>query len=292
MLNRYLNPNNLAVLSLLYSASMWGLIWYPLRLLDEAGMSAVWTSLVMYAAATLFTLPLFFKPFQSLSRSAWYELVFLAIVAGITNIAFLVALTLGDVMRVMLLFYLSPLWSVIIARFWLKEKLSHQAIWLFALAMLGSMIMLWNPSVGWPWPHGTADWLALIASIAFSFNNVLSRKLASVSMEVKTAAVWWGVLIISALVLVIQQSPIPDLSAPTWLSAWLLGWVFIVTMTIAVLYGLARMPLYRSSVIMLFELVVAALSAWLLINQVMNLQEWIGGSLILLAGYLLAKEQK
>jgi drug/metabolite transporter (DMT)-like permease len=158
--------------------------------------------------------------------------------------------------------------------------------------MLGSMIMLWNPSVGWPWPHGTADWLALIASIAFSFNNVLSRKLASVSMEVKTAAVWWGVLIISALVLVIQQSPVPDLSALTWLSAWLLGWVFIVTMTIAVLYGLARMPLYRSSVIMLFELVVAALSAWLLINQVMNLQEWIGGSLILLAGYLLAKEQK
>jgi drug/metabolite transporter (DMT)-like permease len=111
-------------------------------------------------------------------------------------------------------------------------------------------------------------------------------------MEVKTAAVWWGVLIISALVLVIQQSPVPDLSALTWLSAWLLGWVFIVTMTIAVLYGLARMPLYRSSVIMLFELVVAALSAWLLINQVMNLQEWIGGSLILLAGYLLAKEQK
>jgi drug/metabolite transporter (DMT)-like permease len=283
------HPENvLAVASLLFSASMWGLIWYPLRLLDDAGMSAVWSSLIMYLAAAILAVPVLFKQYKLIPENFW-ELMAFALAAGITNVAFVVALIEGEVMRVMLLFYLSPLWTVIIGRWWLGERLSPAAKAMFAVAMSGSLVMLWNPQIGWPWPHGLADWLALIGSLAFSINNVLARKLASVPMGLKTGIVWWGVVMISVLVLLWQQTAMPSVGVQVWTGAGLLGLLGIVPMTIAVLYGVARMPVYRSSVIMLFELVVAAVAAWWLTEESMATQEWIGGVLIILAAYGVAK---
>lgn len=288
MMSRYIPENVLAVASLLFSASMWGLIWYPLRLLDQAGMSAVWSSLIMYLAAALLAVPVLCRQYKLISDQFW-PLMTLALAAGVTNVAFVVALIEGEIMRVMLLFYLSPLWTVLIGRWWLGERLSIAAMVMFAIAMSGSIVMLWNPQIGWPWPHGLADWLALIGSIAFSINNVLARKLATVSMGLKTGVVWWGVVVVSLLVLLWQQTPVPNVELTVWLGAWMLGWLGIVAMTIAVLYGVARMPVYRSAVIMLFELVVAAIAAWWLTDEMMSVQEWMGGILIMIAAYGVAR---
>jgi drug/metabolite transporter (DMT)-like permease len=282
--------HRLAIASLLFSASLWGVIWYPLRLLNEAGMSGVWSSLIMYLAAGSVAIPVLYKQHKSVSFHR-ADLLALGIAAGITNVAFVVALIEGEVMRVMLLFYLSPLWTVLLGRWWLGERLSRSAIMMFAVAMSGSIIMLWNTEMGWPWPHGTADWLALMASIAFSINNVLARKLGPVSMGVKTGVVWWGVVVTSIIVLLWQQTSVPNVDLSVWAGAALLGLIGITTMTIAVLYGVGKMPVYRSSVIMLFELIVAAIAAWLLTDEVMSLQEWLGGALILAAAYGVARSE-
>ncbi|MDC9725877.1 MAG: DMT family transporter [Gammaproteobacteria bacterium] len=290
MNNSNSNHNRLAITCLLFSASMWGLIWYPIRLLEDAGLSAVWSSLVMYFAAGLLVIPVLWREYHLITKH-FSDLLILAIAAGITNVTFLVALTEGEVMRVMLLFYLSPLWTVLLGRWWLKEKLSFAAIIMLLIAMSGSMVMLWNKEMGWPWPHSLADWLALTAGFAFSINNVQARKLGSVSMKVKTSIIWWGVVLTSLIVLWGQHSPIPDVSLSAWLGAWALGWLGIVAMTVAVLYGVASMPVYRSSVIMLFELIVAAIAAWALTNEAMSIQEWLGGGLILIAAYGVARAE-
>lgn len=269
---------------------MWGLIWYPIRLLEHAGMSAVWSSLVMYFAAGLLVVPVLWRQRGLITKHS-SDLFILAIAAGITNVTFLVALTEGEVMRVMLLFYLSPLWTVLLGRWWLKEKLSWAAIGMLLVAMSGSIVMLWNEEMGWPWPHDRADWLALIASFAFSVNNVQARKLGTVSMGIKTGVVWWGVVVTSLLVLGLQQSIVPDVSISIWAGAWLLGWLGIVAMTVAVLYGVANMPVYRSSVIMLFELIIAAIAAWWLTDEAMSIHEWLGGGLILIAAYGVARTE-
>ena len=284
MLISNLIKNHLAVISLLFAATMWGLLWYPLRLLDQAGMPGIWSSLLMYLAAALLAIPALWKQYKVIPAIR-NDLLILALAAGVTNVAFVIALIDGEIMRVMLLFYLSPIWTVLLGYFWLGEKPSPLALVMFIIAMTGALIMLWNLDLGMPWPRNHAEWLALLASFAFSINNVWARKLASVSMGLKTAVVWWGVVAVSILVLLWQQTPIPDVSIQVWAGAWLLGWLGIVIMTIAVLYGVAKMPVYRSSVIMLFELIVAAIAAWWLTNEVMTLQEWMGGALILIAGY-------
>lgn len=281
----------LAVVAILFSSAMWGLIWYPMRLLEQAGMPVVWTILAVYfASAVVATLQLLWV--RKRLATAWPPtLWFLALAAGLTNISFLVALIEGEVLRVMLLFYLSPLWSVLLSRWWLGERISRLSMLMILVAMSGTFMMLWHPEVGLPWPHGPADWLALFASVMFSVNNVLSRKLAQVAMEVKTTVVYWGVVMVAVVVL-LKQSSVPELPLNLWLAVMVLGGLCFTAMTISVLYGLARMPVFRSAILMLFELLVAAASAWALTSERMTVAEWIGGALIFVAAYGMAKSGK
>lgn len=286
-----LQQHRLSIFCLLFAASMWGFIWYPMRLFEAAGLPVVWTTLLIYLSAALMHLP------QAL-RQRWrghplpLDLLWLALAAGVTNLAFLVALIEGEVMRVMLLFYLAPLWSVILGRWWLGETLSKGASALLLLAMAGTLIMLWQPAIGLPWPHGLADWLALFAGIMFAVNNVLSRKLADVPMHIKTTVVYWGVVIVALVVIMSRGSSLPDVALSVSLLAIIFGGLAIVAMTVAVLYGLARLPVYHAAIIMLFELIVAAVSAWLLTDETMRAADWLGGVLIIIAAYGVARIER
>jgi drug/metabolite transporter (DMT)-like permease len=60
--------------------------------------------------------------------------------------------------------------------------------------------------------------------------------------------------------------------------------VVLVAVNVAVQHGLAGIPANRAIVIYLFELVVTAVSAWLLAGEVMSLKDWIGGAMIVVAG--------
>lgn len=262
-----------------------------MRLFEHAGLPAVWTTLLMYLAAAVISLPLAFRE-KGFRQALPLDLLWLALAAGVTNLAFLTALIEGEVMRVMLLFFLSPLWSVLISRWWLGEHLSPAAWGMLLLAMSGTVTMLWRTDLGAPWPHGFADWLALFAGVMFSVNNVLSRKLAQVSMVLKTTAVFWGVVVVSLTMILLTNPQVPDVSINVWLAAPIIGGGLIIAMTISVLYGLARMPVYRSAVLMLFELIVAAVSAWLLTEEIMTLAEWLGGALIVTAAYGVARLEK
>jgi drug/metabolite transporter (DMT)-like permease len=280
---------SLAVGAILFSAAMWGLIWYPMRLLEQAGMPVVWTTLAAYlAAAVVASVQLWWM--RQRIEGVWPPTLWaLALAAGLTNLSFLVALIEGEVVRVMLLFYLSPLWSVLLGHWWLGEKISPLSMLLILIAMSGTFMMLWHPEVGFPWPHGLADWLALFASFMFSVNNVLSRKLAAVPMEIKTTVVYWGVVMVAVAVLLLQGATLPQVSLNLWLLVGVFGGLCFIAMTVTVLYGLARLAVFRAAILMLFELLVAAVSAWLLTDERMTSMEWAGGALIFVAAYGMAR---
>lgn len=281
----------LAIACVLFSAAMWGIIWYPMRLFEASGLTVLWATLIMYLMALLCSLPAFVRARRRDSHVP-AALLGLAVAAGLTNLTFLVALNEGEVMRVMLLFFLSPLWSVLLSRIWLKEKISELALVMLLVAMSGTVMMLWRPELGFPWPADRADWLALFAGVMFSVNNVISRKLGYMPLAVKSTVVYFGVVVVALAVIAIRQPAFPDVSLWVWSQAGMAGGLMITAMTVSVLYGLAHMAIYRSAVLMLFELVVAALSAWWLTNEHMSQSEWTGGALIFIAAYGIAQAEK
>ena len=173
----------LAISSLVYAASLWGLVWYPYRLLGEAGVGGIASSFFTYATPLLAIGWLHARALRD-ARGRWPWLVALGLAAGWTNLAYVLAVLEGEVVRVLLLFYLSPLWTVLFARFLLHEKLNRAGWAVMALAAGGALAMLWQPGE-WPLPANRAEWLGLSAGVMFAASNVISRHLDGVAEVAK-----------------------------------------------------------------------------------------------------------
>lgn len=271
-------------LGLLYASTFWGIIWYPSRLLEEAGMQGAWLTLVAYGAALVVFAPFTRLSSVSLKVQPW-DLLALVLAAGWTNVAFVLAVLEGEVVRVILLFYMSPVWTVLLGRWLLAEALTWRTAQLLALGLGGAFVMLWDPVVGRV-PLNQADLLALSAGLAFALNNVLIRRIPHLGVRAKTELAWLGVVMVSAAVILLQPVPMPQVAAQTWSWTVLLGIGGFMLSTLAVVYGVSNMPVQRSAVIMLFELIVGAATAWWLAAEVVELRDWIGGGMIVGAGLL------
>ena len=278
----------LPVASILLGASLWGVIWYPLRLLETGGFAGVWLTLTLYATAFVASLPFTWRALPEFARHPWL-LLLLMLAAGWTNIAFVEAVLDGNILRVLLLFYLSPLWTVIMGRVVLGERLSRIALVSLLFAMGGALIMLWDPGIGVPWPRDSADWFALSAGFAFAVSNVLVRKMDDISVQMKSASVWAGVVLLALIMIPLLQLDTPRLSHGIFAGALALGLFGILIMTVLVQYGVTHLPVHRSAVLALIELVAGALSQQLLTDEIVSLREWAGGALILVGAYLSAR---
>jgi drug/metabolite transporter (DMT)-like permease len=100
---------------------------------------------------------------------------------GWSNLAYVLAILQGEVMRVLFLFYLAPLWTVPLAHFILGERLDRAGFGVMGLAFCGAMVMLWKPDLGVPWPTSRAELLGMAAGFLFALGNVLVRKLHGLS---------------------------------------------------------------------------------------------------------------
>lgn len=278
----------LPVLALLIGASLWGVIWYPMRLLEAQGLSGLWLTLVLYAAAWLASLPRTARAWGELKRDPWH-LGALMLAAGWTNVAFVEAVLAGNILRVLLLFYLAPLWATLMGWFLLHERPSRLGLASLGVAMTGALTMLWDARIGLPWPSSQADGYALSSGLAFATSMVITRKSQHLSLEAKVFAVFAGVSLLAALLILASRSAPAQATIAAYLGGAALGVFGILVMTALVQYGVTHMPVYRSSVLALIELLAGAVSQQLLTDEIVTAREWIGGAFIVVGAYLAAR---
>ena len=278
--------HSVALVSLLAGATIWGLIWYPYRVLEGMGVSAALGATLTYFVAWLIGLPLLRGPLAGVRPNRM--LLLIALVAGGCNLGYVLATVHGEVMRVLLLFYLAPLWTVLLARLLLNEKVSLAGTAVIALSLAGAVVMLWQPRLGLPLPGSGAEWLGLVAGFLFAFANVLIRKARDLTIEAKSMAVFAGVVAVGLCVLPLEPAPLALPTATGWLLVGVSGLVLLAT-NLFVQYGLTHTTANRAIVIFLFELVVAAFASWLLAGEAMTAKEWIGGAMIVAASLFSGK---
>jgi len=276
------------VVCILIGASMWGVIWYPMRLVEAQGLSGIWLTLFMYTAAFTVALPRTWRGARDFAHAPGL-LLGLLLSAGWTNIAFVEAILAGNILRVLLLFYLSPLWAVVMAWIFLGERPSRLALTSLAVAMAGALIMLYDPRLGFPWPSSLPDWLALSSGFAFALSNIFIRKGQDVSLEAKVFVTWLGVAALCCVIILVTKSGAPTITAVTVGGAMAIGVFGILIMTLLVQYGVTHLPIHRSATLALIELVAGAVSQQLLTNEIVTTKEWIGGGLIVAGAYLASK---
>lgn len=282
------------VLGLVFNAFTWGVSWWPFRRLEAQGLHPLWATALIYLLAVVFI---------SLWRPAsWGRLLraptlwVLVLASGTTNAAFNWGVTIGDVVRVVLLFYTMPLWAVLLARLLLGERLSALAAVRVALALGGAAIVLWPPGGGLPLPRSLAEALGLLGGFAFALNNVMLRHQAHQPELARALAMFLGGALIAAMLALAlgTQGLVAPPPAPAWpwvLGALALGALFLLS-NLTLQYGAARLSANVTAVVMVTEVLFASVSAVALGAGRLSPALIAGGLLIVTAALLAALERQ
>ncbi|WP_428420659.1 DMT family transporter [Methylibium sp.] len=281
-----------AVLALTLNAFVWGVSWWPFRQLLSLGLHPLWATALVYGLAVVVIVLRWPHSPGQLARTPVLWVLVLA--AGGTNAAFNWAVSIGDVVRVVLLFYLMPLWAVLLARWLLQERLTRWAACRVLLALAGAAIVLKPAGAGWPWPSGLADFLGIAGGFSFALNNVMLRRESHRPSEGRALAMFLGGMLVAgglALGLAAAGSVAwPPAPRTSWLLPVSALALAFLGANLALQYGASRLKANVTSVVMLTEVVFASVSAVLLGDQVLTLQMFVGGAFILAAALLSALE--
>jgi drug/metabolite transporter (DMT)-like permease len=290
------------VLALLVNAFVWGVSWWPFRRLQEAGLHPLWATTIVYAVSALAIAAWRPRSLRQLATSPALWLICLA--SGSTNATFNWAVSVGDVVRVVLLFYLMPLWALLLARVVLKERLTGAAFLRLGMALGGAALVL---SQGAPPEGGGAgahaghgrvlgaltlpDLLALVGGFAFALNNVMLRREAARPEEGRALAMFvGGVIVAGAVAVAMSGDGGPSAGAVPWpagvqlwgLPAFGLALAFMAS-NLCLQYGAARLPAAATAVVMPSEVLFAALTAVWWGGATLHWTVLAGGALILAA---------
>lgn len=281
----------LPFLALVFNAFVWGVSWWPFRQLHDAGLHPLWATALMYWMAVVGLLAV--RP-EVLGKALRHPALWLlALSSGLTNVAFNWAVTVGDVVRVVLLFYLMPAWSVLLAWKVLDERPTRLALVRLLLAFGGVALVLLPPGTTLErlTAHlSGADILALLGGFCFALTNVTLRRLHRVPGDARMLSMFFGGAVLASLSATVGGlvEAVPGVPAPT------LGWVllalglasFFLLGNYALQYGAARLAAGTTALIMLSEVVFASVSSVLLTSATLEPRTLAGGALIMLAALL------
>ena len=281
------------VLALLFNAFTWGVSWWPFRHLQSQGVHPLWATALCYLlVSTVLALRRPAALRELLRTPALWVLVF---ASGCTNAAFNWGVTAGDVVRVVLLFYLMPLWTLLLARWLLHEPLQHGVLLRAALALGGALVVLWPADGGWPLPQQASDWLGLIGGVSFALNNVMLRRESQRHADARALAMFCGGALIGGGAALVGSAG--GMAAPPWASvaAWgvplLVLALWFMGSNLALQYGAARLRASTTSVVMVSEVLFASVSALLLGAATLTAASLVGGALIAAAALLAAWQE-
>ena len=295
-----MDQKTLAKLACACSGIAWGLFWLPIRSLESAGIQGPWAPVLFHVTQLACLLPLLFLVPQR-SADTIKSVVITTFFAGGAFSFYALAILYTEVIRAMLLFYLTPVWSTLLARMILGEPITRLRWLAIALAFCGLLVIL-GIDVGVPWPRNIGDWLGLSSGILWAIAAVrLNQDRTSHSIDITFGFVGWGTLISFAALL----TPLPISAASPTLDVVFanLWWLVPVVLFIALPGALGTMWSPRLidpgivGILLMTEVVAGTITVALWAGEPFGIREMVGVMLILTAGVLesvwdLRKRQK
>jgi drug/metabolite transporter (DMT)-like permease len=273
----------LANLAVAASTLFWGTTWWPLRQLAAQGFEGPWVAVLTYAVPVLAALPVALWRARMLAKGGWL-LVAIGLLIGGSGMFYADGVLMGEVVRVLLLFYLMPVWSVLFERLFLGTPITLLRIGTIALGLVGLVVLLGFEN-GLPLPRSTGDWLGLASGVAWALGVVLLRIQAPMPDFERCFAQFVGAVAVGLLLMPLVAMPLPPFPAGALSNAWhllLAVAVFWLVPTAALsLWGAARLSPVRSSLLFMLEVPTGVISAVLLAGEPFGLKEMVGGALIL-----------
>ena len=267
------------------AGALWGVYWLPVRSLAEAGLPGAWGTLLAAAVAALLTAPAAIIRRQALRQTPPSVLLFYAI-GGFAFVLYSVALVYGRVAIIIVLFYLTPVWSTLIGRYVMGWPITPLRLGALATGLAGLAIMLGTGGNG-PLPRNLGEWLALLSGILWAVSATGIRTRSNLAATEAGFVFVAGACVGALLLVPILALPAPEVAigpALAWsVAAGSLWWAIMMT---ALMWATARLDPTRVGILLMSEVLVGAASGAIFLGEHLGPMELLGGALVLAAGVM------
>jgi drug/metabolite transporter (DMT)-like permease len=269
---------------------LWGLTWIPLKYFGRQGLSGITLTMMSYGLVGLLVLPWILY-----RRRTWWPqrrlVLMIALAGGLANVCFLSAIVRGEVVRVMLLFYLAPVWGVVGGRIFFGEPLTRLRVVGVATAVVGAMLLLGGPAV-FAAPPGVVDLLALGSGMFYASQNLFTRAADRTPLDAKSLVVFVGCGVLSSLILLGTGESIPAVTPAMVGQLLAFAGIWMLTAMVVTAWGVSHLEAGRAAILLVFELVAAVVSAMWIAGERLDGLEWIGAAMIVTAALLETRPTK
>lgn len=202
--------------------------------------------------------------------------------------AFLFAsMKLISIANAVLLNYLAPIFTAILSPIILKERLEKASVVALTLSFLGVLLISQDEVVGASASNLLGIAYGLLAGLSYAGFIIVSKKLRREFPSLLTA--FYSYVFAAIFLALIAQPTPPALSPHSWLLLIILGGVNTSSAVTLYLYGLGSVEAHKAVILTYLEPLSAAILGLIFLGQVLRALDLIGGTLILVSGYLVAR---
>ncbi len=257
------------------------MFWIPLRELEQAGLHGLWITMVYFLVPTVCLLPVAVWRWRHVLHGG-VNLQITAMISGIALLLYSTSIVYTDVVRAMLLFYLTPLWGTILARIFLGDAVTPMRIVAMVLAVVG-MLTIFGLGVRFPIPQNVGDWMGLGSGMVWAIAMVRIRHDSSHSaIELTLGFFMWSLILSSGAAFILAPSFIPSVAQTLPAMPLLLTFMALLILpgTIASLWGPKHLSPGLVGLLFMTEIIVGAISVALLAGEPFGSREITGIALI------------
>ncbi len=285
-----MNPALKGGIAVAAGSALFGLFWIPLRYLEAQGIAGLWAvTLVMFATGIPSLLILLRRKSLSVlkNRDVWL----IGGAMGLSSVLYFLGVIYSDIIRVIFLFYLLPVWTTLAAYFLYNEHVHKIQLLIIAAALFGVWLLL-GGGTDVPLPKNAGDWCGLAAGITWGLSLAMLRgkEVGNATATVTAVATSGGVFGLIALVTLAATQSGNTMAMVNW-STWYwtiplilcFGTLFLFPTYFGQVWGAEKIPAPTAALLTMSEIVVATVSAWLLIGTELNRISLLGAVIIVCA---------
>ena len=271
--------------AIVLGAGIWGLFWIPLRYLENYGFEGLWAVAATLSIPLILSMPFIWK---RLASGFDRHFVLLGLIIGFSVVFYFGGVLFSDVVRVIFLFYMLPIWTTLLGRIFNKEEISPRKLIAIAIALLGLYLLLGGGS-GWPVPSNIGDFFGLASGFLWASSLVFLRYHSTMNPILATSApfVFGAPIAIVAALLMMSVAPeygppLPPIESifPGLLFGGFFGLVVLAPSVYGQVWGARLIASSTAALLTMVELITATVSAFLLIGTSLNSTSMIGGLII------------
>ena len=276
-------------IALAISAGAWGIYWLPQRILEEGGLTGGWGTIAQMIIGVILLLPIAIWR-KVKGKTTGLDIPLTGFLIGGGFICYDLSFLLTDVVRALILFYMTPIWTTIFEILFLKKRPGLERVLTLSLA-LGGLWIVFSKQTIIPLPENSGDWLALAGGALFSAGLVRLELIKTDGVfPIIFSFFFFGSIfnIVAGFLLKEYLGPVPPIEAFVSMALFLIiiSVFYFIPTGIVIFWSPSKLGAGLCSILFLSEIVVGVITSSILTNEPFGWREITGSSLIVIGGVL------